>query len=128
MNEIAEGGCDVCIGGDNDNQPEFYREGIVKARKIHRCCECGDQISAGVKYHRFSGKWEGRVDVYTTCLPCSEIRASLCCGGWTFGALWEAAAETFFEDMTTGCLAKLKTAVAKEKLVGRWRKWKGLAA
>jgi hypothetical protein len=42
--------------------------------------------------------------------------------------MWEDICENLFPAMTTGCLARLKTAAAKEYLVRKWQKWKGLQA
>ena len=60
-------------------------------------------------------------------LSCAEIRKALCCEGWSYGFLWEDAQESIFENLTSGCLTKLTTAIAKEKLLARWRAWKGLS-
>jgi hypothetical protein len=117
--------CNACIGGDYDGDtPEFFSETISKARKAYQCCECQTAILVGTSYERATGKWDGALSVYRTCLPCVEIRVAFCCNGWTYGQLWESAAEGFFEVMTTGCLTKLKTSAAKEKLLSEWRAWK----
>jgi hypothetical protein len=126
--EIESGACGVCISGSADgDMPEFSSSQEVKARKDHKCCECGDVIPRGTVYERFSGKWDGTVQTYRTCLACAEIRASLCCDGWTYTMLWEDAADSqLFDHLTTGCLDQLTTAAAKAKLLDKWREWKGL--
>lgn len=54
---------------------EFFVEKLVKARKPHTCCECHDAIQPGETYQRITGMWDGQIDTYKTCLPCSRIRA-----------------------------------------------------
>ena len=73
--------------------PEFAETSWPKARKEHVCCECGYIIPKGEKYERYSGKWDGRMGVYTTCERCADLRGSLVeytCGCWTFTELFEA--------------------------------------
>lgn len=50
---------------------------IVKARKQHKCCECGFAISAGDRYQRIDGIWEGEAKSFFTCLSCAEVRSRL---------------------------------------------------
>lgn len=54
-----------------------------------------------------------------------EIREAFFCDGWIYTQMWERFVE-YFEHLTTGCLSKLTTAAAKEKLMDEWRKWKDL--
>jgi hypothetical protein len=126
VSEFDEGGCGVCLGGyDSDGTLEMYREKIVTARKSHQCYECEREIKPGEKYERVTGRWEDEWIVYDFCLICSEISTCLSCNGRCFGNLWKDVRDNLFPDMTTGCLAKLKTAAAKEYLVNKWREWKG---
>lgn len=125
MSSIASGDCGVCLGGyDSDGTLEMYAEKIVTARKLHQCYECQGAINKGEKYQRVTGKWEGEFNVYEFCLICSEISTCLSCDGRCFGNLWEDITDNLFPNMTTGCLAKLKTAAAKQHLVEKWKIWK----
>lgn len=122
---MSEGDCGVCIGGWGGDEPaELCLSDIVKARKPHKCEECGEVIPVGAKYERnkwlFDGEWS-RMDV---CLICAEIGQAFSCEGRMLGNMWEDIHDNMFPAMTTGCLAKLKTAAAKEFLVTRWNKWK----
>lgn len=63
--------CD-CLSPDAGGETK-----IVKARKSHRCCECGFPISAGDRYQRMDGIWEGEALSFTTCLNCAEVRSRL---------------------------------------------------
>jgi hypothetical protein len=130
MSELASGGCaSACIyTSAGENQAEVCGMLMVKARKPATCCECGDPIRPGDRYEVTSGKWDGEWSSFKTCLPCKEIRETFCCEGWVYGTLWRDAAESIFEGLTTGCVAKLETAAAKEKLLDRWRRWRGLEA
>lgn len=54
--------------------PTMYSEVIRRARKPHRCCECGITIAPGEQYQVACGKWE-EFNSFNTCMPCVEIRA-----------------------------------------------------
>lgn len=45
-----------------------------KARKDHRCCECGGMIKAGETYNSHSGVWDGEPARYKVCPECDELR------------------------------------------------------
>lgn len=120
------GDCGVCLTGfDVDcGETEFMRTEIRKARKPHTCSECGKIIAPGEKYEHATGKTDGDLWAYDTCLICAEIaEAFYCHGRWFGGMLWEGMHEVFGE-MTTGCLDRLTTANAKAELMRRWREWK----
>lgn len=53
--------------------PKFFDQKTVKAKKNHRCCECGDEIAPGDSYVRSSGKWDGEVKTYSTCQKCDRV-------------------------------------------------------
>ena len=96
-------GC-VCVSvSDYDyDQPELYKDKIVKARKEHKCCECGERIAIGERHEHAKGKWDGNWDSYRTCLFCTKLRAELCCfGGWIFGELRELVWEVYGLDYVT---------------------------
>ena len=120
------GDCDVCVLGYDGDSPEFCHTKIRSARRTHICCECGDSINVGDQYECVSGRWDGGISRYKTCSPCVEIRMKFSCdGSWIFGSTWETLREELFDRLTTGCLTGLSPA-AKEKILGAWRKWKGL--
>lgn len=71
--------------------PTFYNEARVRARKVHRCCECAEDIEPGHEYQRISGKWEHEVASYKTCTRCADLREAYSEKGycWYFGTLWD---------------------------------------
>ncbi len=80
------------------DQPAFFNQAVVKARKPHRCHECHGPINPGDSYKRSSGKWDGRVDTYAECALCMELRqwaeisvTCFCCN--IFGELHETVRE-----------------------------------
>jgi hypothetical protein len=83
----GEGFCSCDYDGD---QPEFYNSGEVKrARKQHRCGECGGPIFVGEPYDWAIGKWDGRVNTHKECVACVEMRQwaeisvpCFCCNIW----------------------------------------------
>lgn len=45
-----------------------------KARKQHRCCECGVAIAPGETYWHYRGITDGDVHSQNTCDKCEELR------------------------------------------------------
>lgn len=122
--------CGVCIGGDYDcdGYSEFHALKIVKSRREHRCLECNRPIAKGVLYERATGKFDGEIYCSKVCMDCVNIREGLACGERVAaGVLWDEITAVM-DQLTTGCVAKVETASAKEYLLQRWREWKGLAA
>ena len=128
MAELSEGGCGVCLSAWEGDELDFdtYYERIVSIKKSCKCFDCGRVIPAGVKHEQCGGVYEGERKNWRFCLTCSEVSHAFYCEGRCFGTLWEDVEEQLFPELTTGCLAKLKTAAAKAELLTRWRKWKGL--
>lgn len=83
--------CD-CSYSDYDS-PSIYRAETIKARKIHKCCECHSVIEPGQRYERVTGLWEGQFDTIHTCLSCVAIRKQYC----PHGFLHEGLRETLIE-------------------------------
>ena len=76
--------------------PQAYSMATPKARKKHKCCECGGVIAAGEKYNRHSGVWDGTPAAYKVCVDCDELRADMDEGRpyderTGFGQIWCAA-------------------------------------
>jgi hypothetical protein len=109
--------CTVCLFVDDGGpQPAFYTSRRVMARRPHRCCECGDAIAVGDRYERVTGKWDGRISTFTTCLNCVDIAEQLSCNGFRLHErLWEDLDEIRTE-MGLGCLNRLTRPSAKAKL------------
>lgn len=55
------------------DMPEAFNSVTRKARKNHKCCECGCTIETGEKYKYSSGIWNGEPDSFKQCLNCNEI-------------------------------------------------------
>jgi hypothetical protein len=53
--------------------PEFFESKLVKARREHHCCECGEAIAIGSTYLRNVGKWDYGIDTYRQCARCARI-------------------------------------------------------
>jgi hypothetical protein len=121
--------CDVCIGGFDGDPCEFFHSETRKARKVHRCSECGGDIKKGERYQRDSGKNEGEFWTFVTCLICAEIRSVFTCGeGEELGGLlWERMNDYAFPTLKTSspCFREL-SADAKAEVLRRWQIWKGL--
>jgi len=75
--------------------PSVSSEVTRKARKVHKCGECGRDIHPGERYSYTWGKWEGDISVHKCCAHCEVLRAWLgdVCGGWIFGMVGEDFAE-----------------------------------
>jgi hypothetical protein len=92
--------CSIDMDGDCYG-PSFFDERFPKARKEHRCCECGEAIQPGETYEYVKGCWDGEFSVYKTCMTCRAIRHDYCCT-WVYGELREAMWEAFDFDYVTG--------------------------
>ena len=114
-----------CFDADDN---EFYSASARKARKAHECCECESWIQPGETYERAVGKSDGAVWAHNTCNLCVEIRTHFYCnGGWLFTQLWDEMRDQLFEEnaFRFECMEGLSVA-AREKVLGQWRKWKGI--
>lgn len=85
---------ECCCSSYDGDAPEFLTEKIVKARKEHKCCECGEKINKGEQYEKVIGKWDSGIDTIKTCLVCKTIREDLFCS-WNYGMLKEDLWECF---------------------------------
>jgi hypothetical protein len=79
-----------------DYEPaEFYHKKDRKARKAHKCEECGSAIKPGQRYEHVFGKWDGRLDSFKTCERCIALRDHLAahvrCFCWAHGNMLEDA-------------------------------------
>lgn len=54
-------------------KPEAFITKTRKARKKHRCCECGVTINPGDRYQYSSGIWDGEPDSYKQCQTCYQV-------------------------------------------------------
>ena len=64
-----------CSYYDND-MPSFINTEWRKARKQHKCCECGGKINPGETYEYICGKWD-YFDTFKTCEKCADLRESM---------------------------------------------------
>lgn len=75
------------------DQPEFFRSSQHKARKDHRCYECGRKIPPGEVYERSVGKWDGQISSHAVCLGCVTLRSytesNVPCVCWLYGSMIE---------------------------------------
>lgn len=63
----------------------------VRARKPHRCYECGKAIAPGETYDRIVGVCCGEMETMRTCRFCAGVRADLVSMHYCvmFGGVWE---------------------------------------
>lgn len=54
--------------------PSVYRPKIVRARKLHRCYECGGIITPGERYEALFAIWDGSASSVHTCERCVDLR------------------------------------------------------
>lgn len=122
--------CGVCIGTGYDccdGSPEICETRWPRARKEHRCGECGATVRKGEEYQRISGKYDGEFFDEKTCIDCAEVRDAFTCEAPPiFGQLWADMKEFVFPALTTSCFDKMQTPRGKQFLREEWMKWKGL--
>ncbi len=81
---------------------EQYWTKMVKARKQHICCECGEEIEPGEQYEKISMVHEGEFSSHKTCLLCHRIAQDLCCGCYAVEQLRDTIWEALDFDYVTG--------------------------
>lgn len=83
--------------GDCDDAEtlEVLQSKTVKARKPHRCYECGKTINPGDQYHYLTGVCSGDMHQQHTCTFCRRVFEDLTAMGYCvlFGGLWEHVGE-----------------------------------
>ena len=57
--------------------PSVFWQTRPRARKDHKCCECGNTIQRGEHYWRFAGVWDREFNHYKVCTGCEELRELL---------------------------------------------------
>jgi hypothetical protein len=64
-----------CVCEPMEGEPwSVVTEGHRRARKVHKCCECGEAIPKGETHHYFAGVCDGEFVDYRTCLFCEAER------------------------------------------------------
>lgn len=89
--------CNCSINLDYCNAPSFHTATMRRARKVHRCCECHEDIRVGDQYEEVTGRWDGKMDRFRTCLSCQFIRDRYCPDGFEYGGLFEQIEECMRE-------------------------------
>ena len=78
--------------------PEFYTQETRRAKKAHRCSECGRAIDVGESYEHVRGKWDGEMGTYKTCSRCLAlkiwVKAHVPCACIPHGNLIEDSVDT----------------------------------
>lgn len=109
-----------CIYVSEWDNPEFFNQKKVKARKEHICGECGRTILKGEEYERFSGNWKNEgFCCYKTCEDCLSVRDAFFCDGWIFGEVIEGVDEHIREvdgKISIDCLEEL-TPAARDRVL-----------
>ena len=123
--------CDLCFHDyDYGDSADCYRVLMRKARKPHKCEECGGTIPARAEYEYASGVHDGSAFSVKTCAGCASVRAAYVCGFFYHGTLWDSMKQNVFDNakfaMAGPCWEKL-TAAGKAHLLDKWRRWKGIA-
>jgi len=97
---------------------DFYSERQPKARKDHRCGDCGRTITAGEQYTYISGSWDGDFSTHKQCAHCSKVGLLLSkhCGGYLFGEMDEDLIEHVHPSIPWAM-------AAARSLIGMRRKW-----
>jgi len=108
-----------CVNVDFDCGCDgFCSVRLARARKPHRCDECGDEIAIGQSYELNSGRWEVAWYRHRTCGVCQEIRAAFFSCGFLLGMVWEDLKEhiqAFDGEVDAECLVGLSPA-ARERV------------
>lgn len=81
--------------------PEFCTVTTPRARKEHRCYECGGRILKGEEYSYTAGKWDGMMSTFKVCERCWSIKQwvqnNVPCLCWAYGNMIEDCKEAVVE-------------------------------
>jgi hypothetical protein len=109
----------VCYCDCDDDPPSVMRDENHKARKEHKCSECGRTIAIGEIYRHIWGVWNGDSHTFWWCSHCiagQQAAAALTdCDCYCFGGLWDQ----FWEDCRDH-----KSFALYRLLIGEQRKWR----
>ena len=72
---------------DIDDGPQAFQSKNPKARKEHKCFECGRTIALGETYRNESGIWDDGPKRYKTCCDCITIRNAFFDQGGHYGEM-----------------------------------------
>lgn len=125
---MSDGYCDVEIGSDCDASSELFHVETRKARKQHRCEDCRCDIPAGAEYERATWKEGSRFISVCVCAACAEVGNEFM-HPRVYGAsdLWNGFKEEWANGANIqGCMNRVSSVAAKEKLLERWKLWKGI--
>lgn len=124
---MSDGFCDVQIDADCDEQASVW---VVKPRiaaKPHRCTDCRGPIAKGERHILINCLAGGMWDHMRICLPCEEIAREFMTTR-VVGILWDEFDHQWEEGATVqGCMNRVQSPAAKQKLLEQWQRWKGLA-
>lgn len=110
----------MCMVDSADGCDTFSRYVHRKARKSHRCGECGREIPSGETYRYATGLYDGGFWQAKTCAHCEAATRwlLLVCNGWLYGGVWEDLGEHWSEEWTP-----IKSLDLGRLLVWRNRRW-----
>lgn len=74
----------LTCGCDSDGYAEIFRQSYPKARKEHKCADCGKMIQPGEEYEYTFQVFEGDASSCKSCLACAGIREALADLGFCF--------------------------------------------
>lgn len=67
-----------------DGYASFYQTTYRRARKTHRCRECGIEIAPGDLYERTISVFQGDFTAEKKCEPCSDLAESITALGFCY--------------------------------------------
>lgn len=105
--------CLIEVDYDCGDSPEIFRSRDVEARKVHRCCECGREISPGERYKYETGLWAGVFRAFKTCSDCLSVRSLFCDQPpftTLYSCLWDEIYESYGGEHIANNLGQLTTA------------------
>jgi len=123
---MSDGFCDVEIDAECDEPAEVWNEKQRCAAKPHRCVDCRSEIAKGERHIHITCKSGGDWDTLRVCLACDEIAREFM-SPRVVGVLWDEFDSQWAEGANVqGCMNRVTTVAAKQKLLEQWRKWKGI--
>jgi len=86
--------CQIDVDYEGEDSGAKIYSKRLKARKTHKCSECGCDIPSGAEYEAVKWVYNGVIDTFRTCIGCLRIRDEYFCS-WCYGCLRDDFIEYF---------------------------------
>jgi len=105
--------CSCNVSNYDSYNETYWHSRKLKAAKVHKCCECGKEITKG-DYFFFESILDPEevcITNFKVCEDCSELCAVFFQDGWRYHSVLEDLQNylenTWFDDLPSECISQL---------------------